>query len=186
MLLHALGMLCSLGAATFATTAVGRWYAVALLPVGFAVAAFWLRPDPVWTGGLVALVAALQIVWPDRAAVTAVSAGVLAGLWGVVLQDTGLALLPALMLAASVPAASMFLARRHKGFAPAALREEACLGVGVLGLTVAMGPAVTAGWGSAVVLNLEPGSGHVMETWVLFAGGGPVALGGIYTLWRRG
>ena len=185
-MLHALGMLCGLGAATFATAAVGRWYGVALVPLGFAVAAFWLRPDPVWIGGLVALVAALQLVWPDRAALTAVSAGVLAGLWGVVLQGAGLPVLPALMLAASVPAVSMVLARRRKAFAPAALREEACLGVGLLGLTVAMGPAMTAGWGSAAALNLEPGSGHVMEAWVLFVGGGSVAFGGIYTLWRRG
>ena len=186
MLLHALGLLAALGAATFATSATGRWSRWAL-PVGFVVAARWLQPDPVWTGGCVALAAAARLANPRLGPLTAVTAGILAGLWSSVLRSQGLPLVPALGLAAAVPAVSAWMTARRAGFAPRALKEEGAAWMCVLGLLVAVGPDVAAGWRSAIVLNLEPGSGTsaVFEVWVVVLSALSVIVGGVFTLWRR-
>ena len=193
MLLHALALLCALGSVTFATVATGRWYVVSGLPVGFVIAAVWVGPeralDPAWVGGAVACVASAALAWTDTPmrSVTGVASGALAGVWGVLLQRQGLPMAPALILAASLPAAAVLLTARHVTFAPTAVREEALLVTCGLGLVVAVGPTVAAGWGSAGALNLDPAGGvrQVVETWVMLLSGVAIALGGWHSLRRR-
>ena len=161
---------------------------VALI-AGFAVATIWLRPEPVWVGGMVAVVAALGLAWSRRfGPLGAAVAGVLAGLWVHVLESYGLPGWTTLPLAAAVPGTAVVLAHRSPRFAPPALREDALLTVGVLGLVVAAAPVLSLGWRSAVAMNLEPGGGvrPAMGLWVTLGLGAVVALGGLHTLWRRG
>ena len=163
------------------------------LPVGFVTATVWLgptqEPDPAWVGGTVALVAGLSLGWPDprMQSLTGVASGALAGVWGVLLQRQGLPVVPALVLAASLPAAAVFLTVRRATFAPTALKEEALLAMCGLGLAVAVGPTVATGWGSAGALNLDPAAGvrQVAETWVILLSGVSIGLGGWYSLRRR-
>ena len=56
-------MVCGLGAATLATTVTGRRDVVGLIG-GFVVATVWLRPEAVWIGGMVALVALVAVLRP--------------------------------------------------------------------------------------------------------------------------
>ena len=183
-------MVCGLGAATLATTVTGRRDTVALI-AGFVVATLWLRPQPVWIGGMVALVAVLGLGVPRLGPVRVLSAavaGVLAGLWVHVLQGYGLPGWSAVSLAAAVPGTAVILAHRSPRFAPLGLREDALLTICVLGLVVAASPALSTGWRSAVAMNLEPGSGGrpAMGLWVTLGLGAVVSLGGLHTLWRRG
>lgn len=190
MLFHALSMLCGLGTATFATSATG-WRTASGLTLGFAAAAVLIRPErlpnPVWTGGLVALAAILQLVRPGVRPLTAASGGALAGLWSSILRMQGLPPAPALILAAALPAISAILTARRPAFAPVTLREEALVVVLLLGLAVAMAPEVSAGWRSALALNLEEKNsvGQIVPAWVLFLSAVSAALGGLYSLWTR-
>ena len=180
-------MLCGLGAATLASTVTGRRDMAALI-AGFVVATIWLRPEPVWIGGMVALVAVLGLGISRLGPLSAVVAGALAGLWAHVLEGYGLPAWTALPIAAAVPGMALMLAHRNPGFAPQALREDALLTIGLMGLVVAAVPAVSTGWRSAVAMNLEPGGwGRPdMGLWMTLGLGAVVSLGGLHTLWRRG
>ena len=183
-------MLCGLGAATLATTVTGRRDMVVLI-AGFCVATVWLRPDPVLIGGMVALVAVLALGVPRLGPLRVLSAavaGVLAGLWVHVLESYGLPGWTALPLATAVPVTAAALAHRSSRFAPLGLREDALLTICVLGLVVAVSPALSMGWQSAGTMNLEPGGGvrTAMGPWVPLGLGAVVSLGGLHTLWRRG
>lgn len=183
-------MVCGLGAAALATVVSG-WRDSVTLVAAFVGATIWLRPDPVWIGGVVALVAVLGLVRPGPglpSSATAATAGALAGLWVHVLQSYGLPCWSAVPVAAAVPCAAMALAGRSPRFAPPALREDALLTIGVLGLVVAAAPALSMGWRSAAALNLEPGSGigPAPGLWVMLGLGAVVSLGGLHSLWRRG
>ncbi len=180
-------MLCGLGAAIFAATVVTRRDAVALIG-GFLVAAFWWQPGPAWTGGIVTLAAALSIARPNVEWATAACGGLLGGLWGLHLQVEGVPAPVAWLLGAAVPSVAAALAARRAGFAPAGLREDVVAAVGAFGLVVAMGPAVSAGWGSATAMNLEPGSGvrPGLDVSLLVLGVVLLAGGGAHALWRRG
>ena len=92
------------------------------------------------------------------------------------------------LLGAGVPLVAAALAARRAGFAPASLREDAVAAVGAFGLLVARGPAGTAGWGAAAVMNLEPGSGvrPGLDVSALVLGAAMLAGGGAHALWRRG
>ena len=187
MLVHAVGLLCGLGAATLASTVTGRRDMVALL-AGFVVASIWLRPQPVWIGGMVALVAVLGLGVPRFGPLSAVVAGALAGLWVHVLEGYGLPAWTAFPLAAAVPGMALVLAHRSSGFAPQALREDALLTICALGLVVAAVPALSMGWRSAVAMNLEyEGGGRpAVGLWMTLGLAAVVSLGGLHTLWRRG
>ena len=161
---------------------------VALI-AGFAIATMWIRPEPVWVGGMVAVVAALGLGWSRRfGSFSAAAAGVLAGLWVHVLEGYGLPGWSAVPLAAAVPGTAVVLAHRSPRFAPLALREDALLTLCFLGLVVGAAPALSMGWQSAGTMNLEPGGGarSVMGLWVTLALGAVASLGGLHTLWRRG
>ena len=193
VLFHALALLCALGSVAFATVATGRWYVVSGLPVGFVVAIVWIgpeqQPDPAWLGGTVALVTGAALAWSGllMRALTGIAGGALAGVWGGLLQKQGLPAAPALVLAASLPSAAVFLTARRPTFATNSLKEEALLAMCGLGLVVAVGPTVSAGWGSAGALNLDPGGGvrQVVETWVMLMSGVSIVLGGWHSLRRR-
>ena len=180
-------MVCGLGAATLATSVNGRRDMVALV-AGFVFATIWLRPEPMWIGVMVALVAVLGLGWSRFGPPSAAVAGVLAGLWGHVLESYGLPGWSAIPLAAAVPGAALVLAHRSPRFAPRALREDALLSICALGLVVAAVPALSMGWRSAAAMNLEPGSGvrPSMGLWVTVGLVAVVSLGGLHTLWRRG
>ena len=189
MLLHALGMVCSLGAVIFAAGVRDRWGAVALA-AGFVAGAVWLRPEPVLAGGLAVAAAGLSLARPRRVPVfliDAVVAGLLGGLWGHVLAQFGLAPWSAWALAAIVAGAAAFMSQRLPRFAPQAMREDALLAYAFLGALVAAWPAVATGWSAASAMNLES------EETIRAAVQLPVAiglaslasLGGLHALWRR-
>ncbi len=187
VLAHAAGMVCGLGAATLATTVTGRRDNVVLI-TGFGVATFWLRPEPVWIGGVVALVAVLGLSGSRFGPLSAFAAGALAGLWGHTLLSYGLPAWSALPLAAAVPGAAAVLTHRSPRFAPLALREDALLTICSLSLVVAAAPTLSTGWRSAIAMNLEPGSvaRPAMGLWLTLGLGAVVFLGGLHALWRRG
>lgn len=179
-------MLCALGSATFATAGVAWWS----LPVGvvsFVVAVTWLTPDPSSTGAIVALVSALLLRRPRTLVPAVVLAGCLAGIWASLLEARGVPIVLALGLSAGVPAASGWMARTRDEFAPSALREDALLAIGGLGLVVAMGPNILAGWQSAGSMNLDPGGGRqaAIEAWLMVAIGTAAVAGGVHALWSR-
>jgi hypothetical protein len=183
-------MLCGLGAATFATAAIGRWYAAALA-LGFAATAAWTGPgrlpDPAWTGGAVALIAIAQLVRPRVQFLTVACGGSLAGVMASLLRTEGLTTVPAIIGAVMLPAIAACLAARRRDFLPAALQEEALLLVFALGLVVAVIPAISAGWSTALVLNREASSSmnQVISAWVLLLSGASAMLGGLYSVWRH-
>ena len=181
-----MGMVCELAAATFATT-LNRSRDVAVLAVSFVLSATWLRPDPEWIGAGVVSLALVHVRWSVRGWGIAIAAGVLAGLWGHVLQRYGVAAWVALPIAAALPIGSVFMARRSPAFAPAGLREDVMLWVGVLAVVLAAGPAVSLGWRTASALNLE--SGYTARSEIgprLTLGLGAVAsLGALHSWWRR-
>lgn len=188
MFIHALGLLCALASATFATAPIGSararaWFAAV---AGFVGASVWLRPEPTSVGLLIAVIAGLQLAWPKRGWPVVAASGLVAGLWASLLGGQGLPGPTAWLLAASVPLASAWFARRPE-FAPTAIREEALVAVCGLGALIATGPTVAAGWGSASALNLEPAGGvrQALGLWVVLLGAASIALGGWHSLRRR-
>ncbi len=191
MELHALGLLCGLGATSLATWTAGGRRSRGVFLAGFLLGALVLGtsrfPDPSWTATAAAVAAALTLWKPAWSEVTVVCGGVLAGLWISVLQLQGLPFAPALFVAAVLPAVAAFLAARRAGFATPRLREEALVIVIGLGLALAMAPEVAAGWQSAlelkaIPLDAERPGGAV---WIFLFGGLCALFGGLYSLWRR-
>ena len=156
---------------------------------GFVLAAFWMPVSPGWIGGISAVVAALRLsnVWRGDGWLVAAIAGMLAGVWASVLHLNGLPSVVALALGAAAPLTALTMKIRRAAFAPEHVTEEALAGVCALGLFVAVGPDVAAGWRSAGVLNSEPGPTvqGVLETWVIVTTGAAVVFGAVHSLWRR-
>jgi len=183
-------MLCGLGAATFATAAIGRWYAAAMA-LGFATATVWTGmerlPDPAWTGGAVALVAIAQLLRSRLLLLTAACGGALAGFMASLFHAKGLPFVPAIIGSALLPAIAAWMAARRRDFLPAALAEEALLLIFVLGLVVAVIPAISEGWSTALVLNrgANDSMNQAISSWVLLLSGASAMLGGLYSLWRH-
>lgn len=190
---HALAMLCGLGAPAFAAVRVRpSWLGVGAVAVGFAAAIPWFgperSPDAVWVGALVALAAAAQLVRRDAPIVAALMAGALAALWGSTLRVDGISWPVAVAVAAAPSLLSAYLATCRPRFAPTAVRDEALLAVLVVGLGVATAPGIQQGWRSAVQLNIQSQSAHdeMVPVWTFGLTGASLALGGLYSLWRRG
>ena len=188
MLIHALGLLCALAAATFAAVPIGShpgrvWPAAA---AGFVGAFVRLRPEPTSIGLLIAVVAGVQLVWPKRGWLL-IASGLVAGLWASLLSSQGFPTLAAWILAAGLTLASAWFTAQHPEFAPTVLREEALLAICGLGIVVATGPTISAGWGSAGVMNLDPAGGvrQALGLWVFVPGGASIVLGGWHSLRRR-
>ena len=191
LLIHLYGMLCGLGSATLATSAVKRWYAAAGTASGFTLVAWWTGferiPNPAAVGMLLALVAGMHLVRPGFFLLAAVSSGVLAGCWIPILRAQSIGLIPSILLATVVPIASMLLTLRRPAFASLPVVEDALLLVMVLGLAVAAAPQVAEGWRSAGIMNLryETTAGLDLAPWILFLGCGSLGLGAAYALWWR-
>jgi hypothetical protein len=190
LLLHAVGLLCALSAAVFATAARDRHGALALA-AGFVVGVFWLPPDARWIGAFVGSVAALSLARPHAAPAAlsgSLAAGLSGGLWTRVLSGYGLPSWTSWLLAAGVLAVAASSSRRYPRFAPPAVREDALAAIVVLGLAGAAAPAVAVGWRAAAAMNLEaddlvrPG----VHPWVLVGLAAMVSLGGLHSLRRRG
>lgn len=190
-------MLCALGATVFATATVGvvssfartmNWIALA---TGFGLTTWLGSGQPIdasWIGGLVAILVAWQLLRPGRPFLALAAAGALAALWASLLQVLGVPRLLAVPLAAIAPIVSASLARRRPAFAPLLLREEAMLTILILALVVGMAPTVSQGWRSALALNVTGKSGPsaLVPIWMMSLVGASMALGGLWSLWRRG
>ncbi len=126
---------------------------------GFAIGAWWIRqpfaPSTPAVAIVAALVAAMELMRPQRQPYAIALAGLLAGVWSAVLQLQGLPLPAALVVAVTLPAASAYLRTRRPAFAPAALREEALLFLVILGVVSAAAPGIAEGWRAAGTLNVH-------------------------------
>jgi hypothetical protein len=193
---HGLWILSGVGAVVFAAAAnpTSGWptsVGLASVGLGFAIGMATIRPDrvpdPVWVGAAAALVAALLLFKPRTRLVACAYGGFLAALWSVLMHIQGTPLVIAIGLAAAVPALSAILAIKRPVFAPDHLREEAFLVVLVLGLAVSMAPGVSAGWQSAVALNLEEKRTAIQAVpgWTIVTMLVAASLGGVYSLWAR-
>ncbi len=190
MLTHAVGLLCGLSAAVFATAVRNRCAALALA-AGFLMGVAWLQPGPAWTGAVIAATAGLALVRMEGTAASVAAplvAGLAGGLWSGVLGGYGLPLWLACLLASGVIAVAAVSAARDPRFAAPSVRDDALAALGVLGLAVAAAPGVAAGWRAAQAMNLasadtvRPG----VHPGVVVAFAAAVALGGLHTLRRRG
>ena len=190
-------MLCALGAAVFATAILGvastftrtmTWIALAS---GFALMTWFVSNrviDASWIGGLVAILAAWQLLRPGPPLVVMAAAGALAALWGTLLQIAGVPRLMAVAVSAIVPVVSAALTARRSNFAPQLLREDATLAVFLLAVMVGVAPTVSEGWRSAHVLNATDSTAAsvFLPTWMMSFVGAATVLGGVWSLWRRG
>lgn len=187
-------MLCALGAAVFAAAPAPGLTRPTVFAGALVVGAFWIHSghpiDAAATGGLAVIVCAVELARPRRGLAIAAAGGVLTAVWSSLLHIQGLPLPAALAVAAALPATSAYLARRPN-FAPTVLREEALLAIFALAVVVAVTPTISEGWRAALALKLtglddRTTGDQVMPAWTLGLTAGSVALGGVYSLWRRG
>jgi hypothetical protein len=115
------------------------------------------------------------------------AAGIVAAGWISILRAQGLPWLPAALLASAVLAVACVLAARRAGFAPAEMRDEALVIVGLFALLLAVGPDVVAGWQAGMALMAEPLSAEGPDVGPWWAGAvlGSAMLGGAYAAWKR-
>jgi general stress protein CsbA len=174
-LTYATWLLCGLGAVVLTASARRSWQTLVILGVVSIVSGIWMVTDPRWIGFLTAAAAVSMIVRPSWDWVAACAAGLLIGalgysVWFVVPTAVGVA------AACAIP-----LPRRI-------IREEALAGLVVFGLLLVLVPSVTAGWRSALALNVanQTNSGQAVPNWVLLLVVGSVIVGGLYQgLYRR-
>ncbi|MEP7310864.1 MAG: hypothetical protein ABJA98_35655 [Acidobacteriota bacterium] len=170
----------------------GRLVASVALACGFGLTSWWVgsgRPvDAAWAGGLVAAVAATQLVLPRHPAYLSVASGALAALWASLLHVQGLPQPIAMASGAALPIASAYLSLRTPAFAPPLLQEEGLVAVLAIGIMVAVLPAVAQGWQSAIALNLADKGASLpqMPAWLMSFVGASMILGALSSLWRRG
>lgn len=199
-------MLCALGTIVIAAAAAARMRDRAAVAVGFAAAALLTSgstlPDGVWTGGLAAIaVAALLRYEPGEPGTVRttrttrtirtfafVLGGTLAGSWTALLEVQGLPASVAVAGAGGLVIATMYVSRSRPTFAPEVLVDDGLLGIGVLGLSVAIMPGVLDGWHAAT--NLSGTAGRAVEPtaiplWTLALVLMSSSLGALYSLWSR-
>jgi len=188
--LHALSLVCGLAAVALAPGALDRAGLGAML-AGFIVVLLAVSterfPQPASIGALAAVACGYALYKPQATRILATAAGVFGGLWVSVLAGQGLPFLAALPSAVAVLGASVWLAARRADFAPARLREEAWLIVGMFGLLLAVGPAVVEGWRSARAFAGAPlaGESSVQSLWLPAFVAGCLVVGGLYSVWKR-
>jgi hypothetical protein len=189
--LHLLGLSCALASACFASFCSPDRLGAGGVLAGFAVTVLAAAPDrfpePAVVAGAAAIAAGAGLFRPGWTALLGLAGGAFAGLWVSVLREQGLPFVAALFLAAAVPAAGVWLTARRPGFAPPAMREEALLLVGGLGLVLALGPAVLDGWRSAGAFAAQPISAEPIAqvSWLPAFVVGCLVLGGLYSAWKR-
>ena len=185
--LQALWLLCGVGAVVFSAGAPG-WRQIGALVSAFGLTAWLFRggvPDAASVAGLAAVVAGCKLYRPAWKTLPAFAAGLLAGVLGLLLEFQGSPRFLALALAASIPAATVWLSR-GPNFAPEIIVEEGMLMVLILGLGAAVGPAILEGWRSAGALNIAPGAENLhFPEWVLTVAAGSTLIGGAWSVWRH-
>jgi hypothetical protein len=188
---HALWLLAALGAVTFSAAAASRPRCLLALGLGFAgslaLGGFERVPDAE-LAGLVAAAGGLVFLFLPKY-------GWLASALGGALAATGTRLMlllgiPSWLAAAAVVllmAATVRLTRRRPAFAPDLLREEALLGVCLLGLLVAVIPSVLDGWQAAANLNVAPEAAvpGALPVWALSVIAASTLLGAVHAIWSR-
>lgn len=191
---HLLWMLCALGAVACAAVPAAGWRRPALLAGAFLAAMAWFSlerlPDSALIGVTAALVGAAALVRPGRVWLAVITAGLLAGAWGTLLEAMGLPAASAPILPATSATCAMWMASRRAGFVDLRVREEAMLGLVIGGLFVAMLPGVLDGWRAAVALNLEAPAGEaapaaLIPVWTLMLGATALSAGALYSVWSR-
>jgi hypothetical protein len=186
----ALGIVSALAAVAFAavpTRARAARGAAALVFVAVAVLLYERVPTVALASTGIAVAAALMLLRPAWPRVALACAAACAALWAAVLQQQGLALPLALGIAGAAPLAASLLARRRARFAPPALRDEALVLVGACALILAVAPGLIAGWRSAVALQATPLGADAAPAapWPFAVAAACIALGGVYSVWRR-
>jgi hypothetical protein len=132
--------------------------------------------------------AATRLLRPPHPAIMAIAAGALAAEWAGLIHAQGVMQPVAIVSAAALPLASAYLAQRSPAFAPPLLQEEALVALLALGGVVAIAPTVAQGWRSALALNLADTGASMpfVPVWMVCFAGASTALGGLWSLWRRG
>lgn len=189
VILHALWMLCALGATTFAAAAAPRRPWLVAFAIGFLAVVMRPggQPDPEIAGLFAAFGALVYLFRPRYAWLGFVLGGALAGMLVQVVGLLGGPVLVTTPLVAVGLGATVWLARTRPAFAPDALREEALLIICTLGLGVAILPSVLDGWQAAGNLNMrvETVAQQAIPMWVLSVVGTSTLLGAAYALWSR-
>ncbi|HJZ76817.1 MAG TPA: hypothetical protein VKE51_34015 [Vicinamibacterales bacterium] len=168
-----------------------RWItmsAVALgLLVGYRLGPAADRANIVVAATLIALTCAARLVFDRGALVAALIAGWVAALWASSLGLVGVPAPVALVIAGAPSLAAAYLAASRPAFAPAIVRDEALLITLALGLAAAITPTIVEGWRSAAMLNVTDtmSTGAGMPRWTVAMAAGAVALGGMYSRWKR-
>lgn len=189
---HALWMLCAFGVVVHAATAARRSRDLIALAAGFSLAAVIATPqrlpDPAWVGVVTTVAAMVVLFRPRYAVVSAAWGGALGGMFTAMTEVQGLHPIAAVAAGAVLAATPAWLARERPSFAPDVLRDEALLGLCLLGLVVAIIPGVIDGWQAAASLTIEPatpGPTTPVPMWTLALVGTATALGAVYSLWSR-
>jgi len=185
-------MVCAFGVVVHAATAAQRVRELAALAAGFVVAAIVASPqrlpDPAWVGVLSAGAAVVILFRPRVAVVSAAWGGALGGMLTALAEVQGLHPIAAVAAPALLAAVTVWLARTHPAFAPDVIRDEALLGVCLMGLVVSIVPGVIDGWQAAANLTIEPaaaGPAMPIPAWTLALVGTATALGAAYSVWSR-
>ena len=190
-ILHALWLLCLLGSVVFAAVAAprGRW--LALMATGCLVTTtlslLGIAPDPELAGGLAAGSVIVYLFSPRHAWVAVLLGGALAGMSVGVVVTAGARPALGAGLLALILGWTVVLARRRPAFAPDAVREEALLIVGLLGIVVAVTPGVLNGWQAATNLNVqvEQATMTAIPLWSVSVVAASVVLGAAHAMWSR-
>ena len=189
---HALWMLCAFGVVVHAATAAQRRRDLLALAAGFIIVAGIASPqrlpDPTWAGVVTAAAAVVILFRPRYAVVSAAWGGALGGMFTALVEVQGLHPIAAVAAGVVLAAVPAWLARVRPSFAPDVLRDEALLGLCLLGLVVAIIPGVVDGWQAAANLTVEPATPvppTPIPVWTLALVGTATALGAMYSMWSR-
>ena len=183
-------LLCALGAAVFAVSFPQSWYTRAAVVIGFIASVLWTRRagilPPAAIATLTALAAGLILAERSLPLFSALCSGTLGGMLAAELQLQMVPEAVAWILSAAILLATLILVSVSENFAPAGMREEALLGIAVLGVLIAAIPGVTAGWQSALALNIsERASASVpIPMWAVVSAGISCAAGATWATFR--
>lgn len=197
LIFQALAMLCAFGSVSLAAS-TSTWVSRLCLAIGFVLSAVLVRPERMPDTVTIAIAAAcaawLGIARPRNGFVWFFSAigGFLSGVFSVLVETMGAGRWSAIGMGAGLLLVPAYLAAVAREFAPERVREEALILVLVLALTVAAAPSILAGWTSALSLNMgaavmnkAAAAERSFPVWVMLTGATSIALGGLYSLWRR-
>ena len=189
---HALWMLCALGVVVHAATAAQRVRDLAVFAVGFVIAAIGASPqrlpDPAWIGVISTGAAVVILFRPRFSVVSALWGGTLGGILTALIEVQGLHPIAAVAAPTLLAAIAVWLTRTRPVFAPDVLRDEALLGLCLLGLVVAILPGVIDGWQAAANLTIEPATPATptpIPAWTVTLVGAATVLGASYAVWSR-